>query len=586
MTAVLTVQGLAKSFGDRRVLVDASFAVHDGDRIALVGVNGAGKSTLLRMLAAGDEVPDEGLITRRRGLTVEYVPQEPRLDPEATVEAALRRDGVERHEILELAAALDVPPMEAIIGALSMGERRRVAIARALLARPELLALDEPTNHLDAATVAWLEDRLLERSGVLLLVTHDRYFLDRVATRILEIDRGRIHAHTGGYREFLERQAERWSNESANEQKRAAFVRRELTWIRANAPARSTKQKARIDRFDAAANAEADERAGAAILKLAPGARLGGTILELRDVTKSLGGKKLFEDLKLVMKPGDRIGIVGKNGAGKTTLIRTILGETTPDRGEVVVGKNTQFAFMEQSRITLDDANTVLQEVAGDAVHVTLDEGPVHVRTFLRMLLFEDSFADTKVGVLSGGERNRVQLAKLLTSGANFLILDEPTNDLDVLTLGVLEDALAGFPGCALLVSHDRWFLDKVATGILAFEGDGEVTFYEGNCSRYLAKRPVRNPAVRDRPKTSLAPIRTPKPRKRTFKEAQELAAMEQTIGEAEAAVVALEVQLQDPEMYAKRSAEVPAVVAALEQARAKVEALYARWQELEQVPP
>ncbi len=589
MTAVLTVQGLAKSFGDRRVLTDASFAVHDGDRIAFVGVNGAGKSTLLRMLAdevAGDELADAGLITRRRRLSVEYVAQEPRLDPARTVEQTLARAGVENHEILKLAAALDVPPMDRVIGNLSMGERRRVAIAHALLAEPEMLALDEPTNHLDAATIAWLEDRLLERNGVLLLVTHDRYFLDRIATRILEIDRGKVHAHAGGYREFLVRQADRWSNEGATEQKRAAFVRREINWIRANAPARSTKQKARIDRFDAAVNVDDDARSGPAILRLAPGARLGSTILELKKVSKQLAGKTLFKDLTLTMKPGDRIGVVGRNGAGKTTLIRTILGELAPDAGQVVTGVNTKFAFMEQSRIELDDAKTVLEEVAGDSTHVTLDEGPVHVRTFLRMLLFEDSFAETKVGVLSGGERNRVQLAKLLTSGANFLILDEPTNDLDVLTLGVLEDALAGFPGCALMVSHDRWFLDKVATGILAFEGDGEVTFYEGNCSSYLAKRagraistaPAKAKAERDRE-------RVIKPKKRTFKEQQELAGMEATIGEAEAAVAALEAQLQDPALYATRSAEVPALVAALEQARETVDTLYARWGELEAIP-
>jgi len=590
VTAVLTVQGLVKSFGDRRVLTDANFAVHDGDRIAFVGVNGAGKSTLLRMLAdevVGDELPDAGLITRRRGLSVEYVSQEPRLDLAGTVEAELRRPGVETHEILELAAALDVPPMTATIGNLSMGERRRVALARALLARPELLALDEPTNHLDAATVDWLEERLLERSGVLLLVTHDRYFLDRVATRILEIDRGRVHTHAGGYREFLERQHERWSNESAVESKRAAFVRREIHWIRANAPARSTKQKARIDRFDAAINVDPDARSGPAMLRLATGKRLGGTILELRKVSKQLGGKTLFKDLQLVMKPGDRIGVVGRNGAGKTTLIRTIMGELAPDAGQVIIGVNTQFAFMEQSRITLDDTNTVLEEVAGDATTVTLDDGPVHVRTFLRMLLFEDSFADTKVGVLSGGERNRVQLAKLLTSGANFLILDEPTNDLDVLTLGVLEDALAGFPGCALLVSHDRWFLDKVATGILAFEGDGEVVFYEGNCSSYLAKRKLAGKPAADRPTKQAADRdRAPKAKKRSFKDQQELAGMEAAIAEAEAAVAALEVSLQDPDLYASRSAEVPAVVAALDDARAKVDALYTRWGELEAVAP
>jgi ABC transport system ATP-binding/permease protein len=599
VTAVLTVQNLAKRFGARRVLDGASFAVHDGDRIAIVGVNGAGKSTLLKMIAddlGPEEEPDDGLITRRRDLTVEYVAQEPRLDPAWTVAAALRegqRVAIEDHEVRGLSAALDVPPAEARVGTLSMGERRRVAIARALLARPELLALDEPTNHLDARTIAWLEDRLRSRAGELLLVTHDRYFLDRVATRILELDRGQVHAHDAGYAKFLERQAERWSTEAATDQKRAAFLRREVEWIRRGPPARSTKAKARIDRFDAeVAAADATvARGGPATLRLPPGPRLGSTILVLEDLAQRIGDRVLFEGLDLRWKPGDRIGVIGPNGVGKTTLVRTILGELEPAAGRVVVGQNTRFATMDQARTALDDGNTVLEEVAGDSTEVELDGGPVHVRTFLRMMLFDDAFADAKVGVLSGGERNRVQLAKLLRAGGNFLVLDEPTNDLDVLTLGVLEEGLAGFGGCALLVSHDRWFLDKVATGILAFEADGRVELFEGNCSDYLARgRGAAEPAAADRPAADRDPRRArpapSRPRRLTFKERHELDGMEAAIGAAEAEVAALEATLQDPDVYATRAAEVPALVAALEAARRRVDALYARWQELEAIPP
>ncbi len=614
MTAIVTAQGVDKSFGLRRVLSGVSFALHEGDRVGLVGVNGSGKTTLLRLLvgASPEDAPDAGLITRQRGLTIEYVSQEPRLDPARTVEA-VARDGltVEDHELHKLAAALELPPLGSIVGQLSIGERRRVALARALLAKPALLALDEPTNHLDARTTAWLEDRLRERSGTLLLVTHDRYFLDRVATRIIELDRGRIFTYEGGYSRFLELQAERLGQESRRERERAAFVRRELDWIRRGPAARTTKQQARIDRFDAAVAAKpgaADRRAGPMALELPMTQRLGKTILELRGLTKTVGGRVLFKDLDLIWKPGDRIGVVGPNGAGKTTLVRTILGEIAPDAGEVVVGVNTSFAFLDQARADLRDDRTVLQEVAGDNDAVFLNNGrpgpakpgredapaahrssgPIHARTFLRMMLFDDGFADTPVGALSGGERNRVQLAKLLRAGGNFLILDEPTNDLDLMTLGVLEEALAAFPGCALVVSHDRWFLDRVATGILAFEGDGRTGFYEGSCSDYLARtrasEPTPTPTPTPKKKEEPAPpARTRvRPRKLTFKERQELAGIEQTIVSAEARVAELERTLQDPAVYETRGPEVPALVAALDQERREVERLYARWQELD----
>jgi ABC transport system ATP-binding/permease protein len=593
MAAVLTVQNLEKSFGTRRVLAGVSFAVQEGDRIALVGVNGAGKTTLLRILAGeagAEETPDAGLVTRMRELAIQYVAQEPRLDAAATVAGALS-DGltVEPYEIRGLAAALQLPPREALVGTLSIGERRRVAIARALLARPQVLVLDEPTNHLDAVTIAWLERRLLEREGELLLVTHDRYFLDRVATRILELDRGRIFAYEGGYSRFLERQADRLETEASHERERAMFVRRELEWIRRGPAARTTKQQARIDRFDEAVAAKpgrTERRTGPLALRLPTGPRLGKSVLELRGLGKRAGARTLFEGLDLIWKAGDRIGVVGPNGAGKTTLVRTILGHLAPDAGEVVVGANTRFAFLDQARADLRDDRTVLEEVAGDNDAVFLEDGPIHARTFLRMLLFDDQFVDTPVGVLSGGERNRVQLAKLLRAGGNFLILDEPTNDLDVLTLGVLEEALGSFPGCALVVSHDRWFLDKVATGILAFEADGRVEFFEGSCSDYLARR--RPPAARApaAPRAAASPRPAPasRPRKLTFKERLELESIEGTIGDAERAVADLETTLQDPAVYATRSAEVPSLVAALEAARRRVDELYARWQELEAV--
>jgi ABC transport system ATP-binding/permease protein len=600
VTAILTAQGLEKRFGTRRVLAGASFAVDERDRIGMIGANGAGKSTLLEMVVhramGGDDpalVPDAGLVTWKRDLALEYVAQEPVLDLELTVGATLARDGVADHEVATIASALELPPAAQRIATLSLGERRRVALARALLGKADVLALDEPTNHLDATTVEWLETRLGGWPGALIVVTHDRYFLDRVATRILEVDRGKVYSYDGDYAEFILQQAERLATEAEAEYQRTSFIRREIDWIRRGPPARSTKAKARIDRFDAAVAAaptDNDRRPDTAALRLPSGPRLGGTIVELSRVTKSLGGKLLFRDLTLVMKPGDRIGIVGPNGAGKTTLIKTILGELPPDTGSVVLGANTRTAYLEQGRSELRDELTVIDEVGDGYDFVDLPDGKVHVRSFLRMLAFPDTVADTKVGQLSGGERNRVQLARLLRRGGNLLVLDEPTNDLDLPTLGALEDGLVHFAGCALIVSHDRWFLDRVATAILAFEGDGKVTLYEGSYSFYAERRPRpdrarREPAEpRDSRSERAAAARLAGPRKLTFKEARELEMMEDTIAAAETRVGELEATLSDPAVFKDRPTEVAALIVDLDAARAEVERLFARWQELDAI--
>ena len=597
---MVTVQDLEKRFGTRRVLAGVSLAVHERDRIGLIGANGAGKSTLLKMMVHGAQgttdaalEPDAGMITWRRDLALEYVAQEPQLPLDETVASALTREEVAQHEIHTVAAALQLPPLTARVGQLSIGERRRVALAHALLGKPDVLALDEPTNHLDARTIEWLEGRLAAWPGALIVVTHDRYFLDRVATRIVEIDRGKAYAYEGNYEDFLFAQAERLAIEAEAEYQRASFVRREIDWIRRGPKARTTKAKARIDRFDAAVAAAPtldEKRAAPLTLKLPSGPRLGSTIVELENVSRTLGGKVLFDNLSLVMKPGDRIGIIGPNGAGKTTLVKTILGVEPPDRGEVVLGVNTRPAYFEQGRSELRDELTVLEEVGDGYDWVELPDGKVHVRGFLRMLAFPDSVADTKIGQLSGGERNRVQLARLLRRGGNLLVLDEPTNDLDLPTLGALEQGLVDFAGCALIVSHDRWFLDRVATAILAFEGNGVVTLWEGSYSFYAERRAAAASASKpekadkpDRPK----PQRTasPTPRKLTFKEKHELAGMEAAITAAEQKVSELEATLSDPSVFKDRPTEVQDLVAALDAARVDVERLFARWQELDALP-
>jgi len=633
---ILAAQGLSKAFGPKVIASDVTLSIEDGERIGLLGANGSGKSTLAKMLA-GFEPLDGGTLMLRRESTIGYLAQEPVLDPdttprkavlaglgawadararyEAASEALERGEGdasarlaeqaraladVERlggwdrdHEATAMLTHLGVRRPDAAIRELSGGDRRRVALARLLVARPTLAILDEPSNHLDADTVAWLEGYLVDAyPGALLLVTHDRYLLDRVVTRTLELERGALHSYDGGYEDYLEARAVRTDLAERTESNRQNFLRTELEWLRRQPKARTGKQKARIARAESARDVVRPRSDKHAFLELAT-ARAGKSVLELKDVTLAYGERVLVRGLDLILRPGERLGIVGPNGAGKTTLLRAILGEQPVAKGAVVRGQNIVTTYLDQHRIGLDDARSIFDNVAGDRARITIGEQSLEVRSYLERFLFRPEEQRQPVGSLSGGERARVALAKMLSRPGNLVILDEPTNDLDVAMLASLEELLVDTNAGAVVVTHDRWFLDRVATAILAFEGDGKVVRYEGNYQIYCALRPepvCEETASDARARTSAtdAPevaskAETPRPKaKLTFNEKRELEGMLERIDAAEQGVARLESELADPRLYAERGSEVPKLTASLEAARAEVARLTARWEELE----
>src|SRR3954452_7730068 len=523
VNAIASANELVVRFGNQVVLDRATISIVEGERVGLVGRNGTGKSTFLQ-IAAGVMQPDAGEFVTRRDLVTGYMPQMFELDEDATVHANIL-SGAQRildliaeyervppesarsaevleqithfdgwnleHRAKSLITNLHAPDPERVVRQLSGGEKRRVALCRALLARPDFLILDEPTNHLDTESIEWLEDFLARYSGTCLFVTHDRYFLDRIATRVVELSRGKFHSYDGNYTDYLLARAERAAVEEMQEHKRQRFLKRELAWVRKAPRARRTKSVDRVERYFEMAAQDAPEAELDVDLIIPPAPKLANRVIELRDVAMELGGRTLFRDVSLDLQAGERLGIVGRNGLGKSTLLKIMLGQLEPTSGEVEIGTRTEVNYVDQNRLLLDDQKTVWEEVGEGMEYVRLGEENVTLRGYLRRFLFTEERINTKIYQLSGGERSRVLLAKILKRGGNVLILDEPTNDLDLGTLRLLEEALVGFGGSVIVVSHDRYFLNRVCTAILAFEGDGIVRYQVGNYDYYLEKRAV-----------------------------------------------------------------------------------------------
>ncbi len=631
---VLSARGVSKAYGPQTLLSNVSLTISRGERVGLLGVNGTGKSTLLRILA-GVEPADEGTVDRRRDATILYLAQEPELDPAKTPRAIVEEGLAEwkaatvRHEEIsrllaqsatdallaeqaavgerieqlggwsrghvaeDMLSKLGVRELDRAVGTMSGGERRRVALARVLVARPTLAILDEPTNHLDTATIDWLEEHLRsDFDGAVLMVTHDRYVLDAICDRILELDRGTLVEYRGGYGDYLEQKAERLAHEERTEQNRLNLLRREKAWLMRGARARTTKQKARIQRAEALIGADPLAQPARVELEGLEGgaAELGRSVLDLEGVELTVGGRLLVRDLTLHLVGRDRVGIIGPNGAGKTSLLLAVLGELEPSRGAITLGARTRVAFFDQARAELRDTWSVLDNVAeregadrSGAGVVTLGTETIELRTYLERFLFDGQKQRQKVGSLSGGERARVALAKILKSGANLLLLDEPTNDLDVATLSALEELLESWPGCVLAVSHDRYFLDRVATSILVFEDDGRVVRYPGNYSTYLSLRPPEPRATTPLPNArARADVLKAVPKSLTRAERIELDGLVDAIGAAEARATALEAALSDPDLYATGADRAKDIIADLALARAEIDKLTARWEQLE----
>jgi len=626
MSTILTATEITVRYGERAVIDAATLSIEEGDRVGLVGRNGCGKTTFLKLLA-GVQAPDIGDITRRRDLVVSYLPQDFMLDAAKSVAENIR-DGAKpvldlitefeslphdskRHEELEhriqalegwtldqrietAMSHLNCPAGERRVDTLSGGEKRRVAMCRAIVSLPDFLILDEPTNHLDPESIDWVADFLDEFHGSFLVVTHDRYFLDRVAKRMVELYDGKFWSQNGNYTDYLLAKAERQEADATIEHKRQMFLKKELAWVRQGPRAQRSKQKDRFERYydEAAKDGPAIEEDMELVIPPPP--QLGNRTVEVSNLGMTLGGKKLFSGFSYTFENGQRIGVCGRNGLGKTTMLKAIIGQLPPTEGTVKIGQLTKFNYVDQGRLQLNEERTVLDEASDGTEFVIWGDSRISVRSYLKRFLFADDRITTQVKKLSGGERSRLLLAKILKCGGNFLILDEPTNDLDLPTLRVLEEALIAFPGMVLVVSHDRYFLNRVCTNILAFEGDGKIAHSVGDYDYYLEKK---ERAAKDAARQAAAYLSAskssptqaakpsgPKPRKLSFKEQRELDGMEAQIHAVEAEVARIEGLFADPEFFRKHATQVHQLTTELDAAKEQVPKLYARWEELEAI--
>ena len=625
MSTIINATEITVRYNERAVLDAATLGIAEGDRIGLVGRNGCGKTTFLKILA-GLQLADSGDLTRRRDLAISYLPQDFMLDGTKNVYENIR-DGAqfvlnliaefeslpadsERHEELEQRIAtlegwtldrrietamshLNCPPGDRSIETLSGGEKRRVALCRAIVSRPDFLILDEPTNHLDPESIEWVAEFLENFGGTFLVVTHDRYFLDRVVTRIVELCDGRFFWHDGNYTDYLLDKAERQAGDAVVEHKRQMFLKRELAWVRTGPRAQRSKAKNRFDRYYEVAAQDGPTIEEDIELVIPPPPQLGNRTVELSNLGMGMGERTLFSGFSFTFENGQRIGVCGRNGLGKTTLLKTIIGQLPPTEGTIKIGQLTKFNYVDQGRLQLSAERTVLDEVADGTEFVQWGDAKLSLRAYLKRFLFTDDRISTQVKYLSGGERSRLLLARILKSGGNFLILDEPTNDLDLPTLRVLEEALIAFPGVVCVVSHDRYFLNRVCTDILAFEGDGRIHHSVGDYDYYLEKkkraataaaRPPVPKSAANLPKGTApaAASKTGKARKLSFKETRELEGMEALILATEQEIARIEALFASPEFHRTHAAQTNDLMAELAATKEKLTKLFARWEELE----
>ena len=627
VSAIAGGKDLCIKFGIQNILDCATLSIHEGDRIGLVGRNGCGKSTFLK-IAAGVMNPDTGEFTRRRELITGYLPQIFDLDESATVlqnvlsGAEHVRELIAQYELLDandhkaaslldrinvldgwnleqragsLINHLNAPRGDQHVVSLSGGEKRRTALCRALLMHPDLLILDEPTNHLDTGAIEWLESFLARYNGTCLFVTHDRYFLDNIATRIVELSNGRFHSYTGNYTDYLLARAEQKKTEERNEHKRQRFLKRELQWIRKSPSARRTKSKDRIERYYEEASKDSPEEDLDIEPIIPPAPKLANRVIDLEKICCRVGERVLFENITLSLQAGERMGIVGRNGLGKSTLLKVILGLRPPDAGTVKIGSRTEINYIDQERLQLDEDKSVFEEVGEGTETVLLGDKTLGLRPYLRRFLFTDERINTKISHLSGGEKSRIMLAKILKRGGNVLILDEPTNDLDLNTLRLLEEALIGFSGSSIVVSHDRYFLNRVCSSILAFEGQGIVRYQTGNYDYYLEKSEAGHAALGGDGKSSgkSNPLHHRKkirkdglnaPRKLSYNEQREFDSMETTISGAEKELAILESEFSKPDFYVIHKDDWQDLEARQKATQDRIAKLYERWEELEQI--